>query len=103
MVQDLKKINIFKDLSSDQLASIKKICRKKKYGAGKVIFEENMVSPGLYIVLAGTVKVVKKLEDTKVDETLTLIKAGGFFGELSFVDGRAHSATIIAVRDTELL
>ena len=103
MVQELKKIDFFSGLTDAQLKKIKRICHKQKHTTGERIFKEGTTSPALFIIMSGAVKIVKKLEGQKVYEPITLIKEGKFFGDLSFMDGRPHSTSSIAVRDTQLL
>lgn len=55
----------------------------------------------LYIVLSGRLKAV--LTDDEGDEIiLAMFDKGAFFGELSLLDGKGRSATIIAATDCEL-
>lgn len=56
----------------------------------------------LFIVLSGKLKVCTRSSDGK-EAILGLIEAGEAFGEMALLDGRARSADVVAVQDSELL
>jgi CRP-like cAMP-binding protein len=66
--------------------------------AGSVVFATGSPADGLYIVVSGSVTVVG--DD---GEELGVLGAGDFFGELSLLEGQAHSRNIVAREDTELM
>lgn len=101
LVEYLKKIPLFKHLKEPQLKEIASRCRRSQYKKGDVLFYKTEEGTDLYIVLAGRLKAV--LTDDEGDEiVLALFDKGAFFGELSLLDGRGRSATIIADMDSEL-
>jgi CRP-like cAMP-binding protein len=66
--------------------------------AGSKVFEKGSPGDGLYIVIAGSVRVL----DASGSE-LNVLEAGDFFGELSLLAGSPHGNDVEAVEDTELL
>jgi CRP-like cAMP-binding protein len=54
------------------------------------------------LISRGEVKVSLPLANGKTIH-LTTFSRGQFFGEMSFLDGRAHSADVYATRETELI
>ena len=54
----------------------------------------------MYIIKKGEVKACKTAPDGELF-TLTIMKDGEIFGEMSFLDGRPRSATVVAVSDLE--
>lgn len=101
LVEYLKKIPLFKHLKDPQLKEIASRCRRSQYRKGDVLFYKTEEGTDLYIVLSGRLKAV--LTDDEGDEiVLALFDKGAFFGELSLLDGRGRSATIIADMDSEL-
>lgn len=97
----LREINFFSDLSDDELKAISKVTRKNGYKVGETVFRENEEGQSLYIIKKGEVKVCKTAPDGEL-LTLTLLKDGDVFGEMSFLDGRPHSATVVAIVPTEV-
>ena len=101
LTQYLKKIPLFNHLKDSQLQEIETRCKTAKYKKGDVVFYKTDLSTDLYIVNSGRLKAV--LIDEEGDEiVLAQFEKGAFFGELSLLDGKGRSATIIAEMDVEL-
>jgi CRP/FNR family cyclic AMP-dependent transcriptional regulator len=101
LTQYLKKIPLFNHLKDSQLQEIETRCKTAKYKKGDVVFYKTDLSTDLYIVNSGRLKAV--LVDEEGDEiVLAQFEKGAFFGELSLLDGKGRSATIIAEMDVEL-
>ncbi len=93
---------LFANLSEKELATVLEVIQQKEFAAGGQIFDETLPGHELYIILRGKVRIVKTtLEGER--QTLSVLKQGNFFGELSLLDGRKHSATAEAVEDSQLL
>jgi len=68
-----------------------------EYAASQVIFEEGSVGRELFVVLAGSVNIVKTAGG-RTNVIATLGK-GEFFGEMAVIDASPRSATAIAAAD----
>ncbi|MCX7858059.1 MAG: Crp/Fnr family transcriptional regulator [Deltaproteobacteria bacterium] len=97
----LKKVPLFSSLNEQTLKDILKITQKRKFVKGKVICCEGEPGDSMYIVLSGKAK-VSLVHDYK-EYILAFIEKGGFFGELSLIDGLPRSANVEAVEDCEVL
>lgn len=97
----LREMAFFSDLSDDELNTISKVVNKKNYKIGEAVFKENEDGTSMYIIRKGEVKACKAAPDGEL-MTLTLMKDGEIFGEMSFLDERPRSATIIAISNTEV-
>jgi CRP/FNR family cyclic AMP-dependent transcriptional regulator len=101
LIQYLKKIPLFSHLKDSQLKEIASRCTQARFKKGDTIFHRTDMSTELYIVDRGSLKAV--LIDDEGDEmVLARFEQGDFFGELSLLDGKGRSATIIADSDAEL-
>jgi CRP/FNR family cyclic AMP-dependent transcriptional regulator len=101
LVDYIKNIPLFKHIKDVQLKEIADRCRIARYKKGDVIFYKTDMSTDLYIVNKGKVKAV--LGDEEGSEiVLASFENGAFFGELSLLDGKGRSATIVADTDSEL-
>jgi CRP-like cAMP-binding protein len=101
LVDYLKNIPLFKHLKDAQLKEIAERCKSVTYKKGEVVFHKTDLGTDLYIVNSGRVKAV--LADDKGDEiVIAQFEKGAFFGELSLLDGKGRSATIVADKDSEL-
>jgi NTE family protein len=69
---------------------------------GQILFRENEVADSLYIVISGCLGVVVRDSNGR-DVLVARIPAGETVGEMGFLDGGIRSATVEALRDTELL
>ncbi len=96
----LRELAFFSDLSDNELAIVAKIIKKKDFKLGDTIFKESEDGASIYIIKKGEVKACKIAPDGELF-TLTIMKDGDIFGEMSFLDGRPRSATVVAVSDIE--
>jgi CRP-like cAMP-binding protein len=70
----------------------------RQYDAGEVIFQENDIGETAYVIERGRVEVLKRLGGKNVH--IAYIGPGEPFGEMSMVDEKPRSATIVAVEKT---
>ena len=70
------------------------------YQTGQVIFEEGDPANSAFMILSGSVMIVKRTQAE--DVVLTTLKANQAFGELALIDGTRRSATAIAAVATKL-
>lgn len=97
----LSKIAIFGGLSDKQLYTIFRQLQRVYYETGEFVFRQGD-SPGhIYIVHSGKVKIVADA-DTVPLEIITF-EVGKCFGETAAIGIQPHSASAVAVEDTELI
>jgi CRP/FNR family transcriptional regulator len=96
----LQQVDIFEELSADQLKLIDNISREKVYNQGEVIFEENSPSREFYIILDGEVEIQvdpDTIGDSRRDDyqptTIAILRRGQSFGEVAIVDPGVRSAS----------
>ncbi len=65
-----------------------------EYGASEVIFEEGTIGRELYVVLDGTVEIVRDAPNQRI--VIATLGKGEFFGEMAVIDSSPRSATAIA-------
>src|SRR6266481_1808718 len=70
----------------------------RQYGAGEVIFLENDIGETAYVIERGRVEVLKRLDGKNVH--IAYIGQGEPFGEMSMIDEKPRSATVVAVEKT---
>ncbi|MBN2089375.1 Crp/Fnr family transcriptional regulator [candidate division KSB1 bacterium] len=101
-LQLLKKVPIFTALKENQLTHIVKYCVTKKYAKDQLILVEEEAGKTLFIIYKGRVKVTRTSDDGR-EVILSILESGDFFGEMSILDGKARSASVTALEDSELL
>ena len=101
MIELLKELPVFEGLSQRELIAIERIIHQRRYNAGEMIFGEDMLGAGMYIVKEGEVAITKKVNKNKEIE-LAVIGERNFFGEMALIDEMPRSASAKAKKDTVL-
>lgn len=89
-VAALSKVPLFSRLSSRQLRRILKGATEDRYEPGATILREGGRGETLFVILEGSAKVVRG------GRTIARRSEGDFFGEISVIDGRPRTASVIA-------
>ena len=107
---NLKKVRIHKIIRSipflacladEESNELEKIIIEKHFRKNEVILLEEDTPNFMYIVFSGKVKVVKISVDGK-EQIVAMHKKGDFFGEMSILDGKTRSATVIAMEEMDV-
>ncbi len=98
----LKKLQIFEDLSLDEMRAFYLICERTVYRPNEVIIEQGHPGPGLVIVREGSLRVTR-VESGGSETELAVIPAGQYVGEMSLVDEAPTSARVIAAEPVKAL
>jgi CRP/FNR family transcriptional regulator, cyclic AMP receptor protein len=88
---------LFTGLPVEQLRAIADSAEEVDFAEGRVIARQGEVGTGFFIVVDGTVRVVRD------GETLATLGPGEFFGELSVLDGQPRIAQVVAEEPTTCL
>ena len=73
----------------------------KFYNSGDVIISEFEPGNTFYLILKGTVQLIKCVNDSK--KNLDILKPGDFFGEMAILDNSPRSATCMASSNVKCL
>lgn len=98
----LARFEIFGELNIQELTALEHCATRHTFAAGEKVFAADSAGDQLMLISRGEVKVSLPKADGKAIYLATL-GAGQFFGEMSFLDGSAHSADVYASRETELI
>ena len=97
----LSGVDLFKDLSIDQLDEIATIVSDKEYQKGQHIFSEGDEGVGFYIVILGRVKVYKVSPDGK-EQIMHIFGPGQPFAEVPVFEGSRYPANAEAMESSRL-
>jgi CRP/FNR family transcriptional regulator, cyclic AMP receptor protein len=91
----LRKTDLFKGLSKEELGKITGISAKESYPVNKTIFAEGDHGDKFYLILNGEVRISKMIAGVG-EEALKVLKKGDYFGEMSLIDDEPRSAHAIS-------
>jgi NTE family protein len=98
----LSSVALLSALDESTLAALDAELKWVRVPGGQILFRENDVADALYVVMSGCLGV--SVSDGHGGDTLvSRIVAGETVGEMGILDGGFRSATVQALRDTELL
>jgi HEAT repeat protein len=97
----LREIPMFSRLSPEDLEQIADVAQEQLFAAGAVICREGEPGDSLFIIVNGTVNVIKKIGD---DQTILAVRKNGeFVGEMAVLESSMRSATLQADGDVRML
>lgn len=95
----LGRVQLFSDLSEQELERLAEVAVPRSYQAGEVIFRAGDSGDTCYVVRSGAVKVTRRHTDGRTI-TLAELRPGQIFGELAMFSGETRSATVEALQDS---
>jgi len=87
---------LFDGLSARELNTLRGLCRVENYPAGHEIFREGAPADAVYVLRAGSVEIMARVNSQK-SEVMSRLGPGEFFGEMSVIEFKPRSATAVAV------
>jgi CRP/FNR family transcriptional regulator, cyclic AMP receptor protein len=94
---DLGSIWLFSALSASQLRTLRRTVDEVTVPAGRVLCEEGTVGREFFFIVDGTASVRRN------GRKIATLGPGGYFGELSLLDRRPRSATVVSDTDMTLI
>ena len=103
IVELLKGVDLFSELTEEQLAQLATLVIANDYARDEtIILEKDDSTRALFLIAEGEVKVYVTGTDGK-ETILSLLSRGDSFGEMSLIDGEPRSASVKAVQPTKVL
>lgn len=96
-VEILSRLSLFETCSRRELGLVASISVQSRRPAGAVLTREGQEGGLLFVILEGEAEVRRN------DRTLRTLGEGDVVGELSLIDGKARSASVVAVTELEVL
>jgi len=98
----LGRTEVFKGVDRPLLERVSASLEEVSLDKDQVMFSEGEEGDSFYIIVKGTVRVVKSGE-AKEEEVLALLEPGTSFGEMALVEKETRSATVIANEPARVL
>jgi CRP/FNR family transcriptional regulator, cyclic AMP receptor protein len=98
----LRCVPFFADLSENDITMVSQLVVTKTFPRDNLIVLAEDEGDTLFVIVSGQVKVSIISEDGR-EVILSMLGPGDFFGEMSLLDGKPRSATVIAVEETVLM
>ena len=98
----LRAIPLFRELNRRDLQAVVELIEMRNYSTGDVVFEQDALGDGIYIVLKGCVEVVQKDGEDGEKVLLAQSGSGSFFGETALLEDAPRTAAAVATEDTQL-
>ena len=95
-VENLKKISLFKETSTNKLIDIVKLMKKKTFKKDQIIFREGEVGDIFYMIKKGTVQIYKDKKQIRE------YGQGVCFGEIALLFDEPRTATAISICDSTI-
>lgn len=97
----LENVSLFTNLSQKQLQVLEQHSTTRRYPKGVMLMMEGNENSQLFIIRSGKVSVFVNDEEGN-QANLNYMGAGEYFGELSLLDGKPCSASVVTVTECEL-
>jgi CRP/FNR family cyclic AMP-dependent transcriptional regulator len=97
----LKEVPLFRGLKKHFLRKLLTDLFEKEYKEGEIIFSEGDTGKALYIVMAGSVNIIKQANPG--EQFLARLGPGSYFGELALIRESPRFASAIVEEKTRLL
>ncbi len=101
MITMLKMVPLFSSLKDEELEAINRAVFTKKYLKDQMILLADEEGDTLFIIIRGKVKITSFAENGK-EVIFSIMSEGDFFGDMSLLDGKPRSASVISIEDSEL-
>ena len=99
---ETRRAQLFPMLAADEIAHIQRFGRPRRFADGERVLETGKVSPGIYVVLSGAIRVTAR--DAHGQEYQVVQHGpGNFAAELSQLSGKPSFVDAVAVGDTQTL
>ncbi len=102
LLQILRRVELFRDLSEEQLSQIANISKQERYQKGEAICKQGETADKMYVVSSGQVEIL--VRDSKGNSYSALyLGVGQLVGEMALVDEGTRSASVIGVDDETIV
>ena len=97
----LRQFPFFEPLSPADFTRVARVATRRTIPAHKIVFHEGEIGGTFFMIVSGTVEIYTGT--TPNEQSLNLLQAGSWFGELSLIDNQPRSASARTLKPCVLL
>ena len=97
VVEALKRVPLFQSMSDRSLHRVAEISKEVVHPDGKTVLEEDHSAVGFHLILSG------EAQATQGGTIVGTMRPGDYFGEMSLIDGKPRSASVVAKGELKTL
>ncbi len=101
VVEPLRNVPLFRDFDEVELSEVAQLVTARRYGKHQTIFREGDPGASFYIILSGSVAIVRIAPDGR-ETILSILKERDFFGEMSIFDTALRAASVRTLTEVEV-
>ena len=102
IVDLLKQTPLFSEMNSADLEELIPSTRLETYEPGRVILREGRVGAAFFLIVSGSVEVIRALGKPE-EKVVAELGAGDFFGEIAIMKHSPRVASVRALTETQCL
>jgi CRP/FNR family transcriptional regulator, cyclic AMP receptor protein len=100
-LETLSSVPLFRDFDQDELAQVAQLVTTRRYEKHQTIFREGDPGHTFYVILSGSVAVVRITPEGR-ETILSILKERDFFGEMSVFDTSSRAAGVRTLTEAEV-
>lgn len=89
-IESLRRVPFFAGMSDRALRRVAEISKEVTHRDGKAVVEEDQSAVGFHMILSG------QAEASHAGTVVSTMGPGDYFGEMSLIDGKPRSASVVA-------
>ncbi len=97
----LRNVPLFRDFEQSELSEVAQLVTTRRYPKHQTIFREGDPGQTFYLILSGSVAIVRVAADGR-ETILSILKECDFFGEMSIFDTAVRAASVRTLTDVEV-
>jgi serine phosphatase RsbU (regulator of sigma subunit) len=101
-IKILKKVPLFYDFSKEDMNMLVPLFEEENFPPEAFIITEGAVGDSMYILVSGSVRILKKVNDSE-EMVINNLYGETYFGELALIDNLPRSASVVANESTKIL
>ena len=98
----MRALPLFVGLNGADLRTVGETLNSKTFSTGTRLMDAEQIGEAVYLILSGTVKVHLEQEDG-TDVIIAILGPGDIVGEMSALDNRERSASVVTLEKTQVL